>query len=148
MRNPGKAMVGPTQQSVSPMSLGVTMSEPVVKCPECGAEISIAEAVANQVEEMRASIEEEYSREYRDKDLLHQKKIVELEHTLGDMKRKLAQGPIQRQGEVAELELEQLLADAFEATRFVLFGKALMAPIFTTESDREVVSRAERSSGR
>jgi hypothetical protein len=89
------------------------MSKHVVKCPECGAEISIAEVVTNQVEEMRASIEDEYSREYRDKDLQHQKKISELEHQLGDMKRRLRQPPIQLQGEVAELELEQLLANAF-----------------------------------
>ena len=129
-----------------------------VKCPNCGREVEISQALAHEVEDkIRKEVEEEgrrrekvlveemreMKRKERDREIENEKKLMaaedkiwqesrkkaEEEHHLKDLekekkmqellaqveelKRKAQQGSQQTQGEVLELELEQILKQEF-----------------------------------
>lgn len=76
-------------------------------------EKALALEVQRQVDAERQRIEHDSAEAYRLREAEWRKKIDDAQKVNADLKKKLEQGSQQLQGEVLELELEELLADAF-----------------------------------
>ena len=84
---------------------------------------------ARRVDEERQKIEQATSArladEYRFKELEKDKQLSDLRKEIEDLRRKAEQGSQQTQGEVAELELEQILAATFPHDQIEPIGKGI-----------------------
>ncbi|PWU23393.1 hypothetical protein C5B42_03100 [Candidatus Cerribacteria bacterium 'Amazon FNV 2010 28 9'] len=74
---------------------------------------------------IRQTIEQQMSEQQRVKDLEKEKIIADLKKSLDDAKRKAEQGSQQTQGEVIELELEELLRSSFPTDTIEPIGKGV-----------------------
>lgn len=92
-------------------------------------EKELALEVQRKIDEETKKIEEQISKqlvdEYRLKELEKDKKITDLMQALEDAKRKATQGSQQLQGEVLELDLEELLRDSFPNDEILPVGKGV-----------------------
>ncbi len=85
--------------------------------------------VARKIDEERKTIEDNAMRkaaeEHRLRDLEYEKKIQDMKHALEDAQRKANQGSQQLQGEVQELDLEQMLRSLFPTDKIEAVGKGV-----------------------
>ena len=92
-------------------------------------EQSLSLEVARQLDEERQRIRletgERLAEEYRFKELEKEKQLNDLRKEIEDLRRKAEQGSQQTQGEVAELELEQILAATFPHDQIEPIGKGI-----------------------
>lgn len=92
-------------------------------------EQSLSLEVARKVDEERQRIRletgERLAEEYRFKELEKEKQLNDLRKEIEDLRRKADQGSQQAQGEVAELELEQILATTFPHDQVEPIGKGI-----------------------
>ena len=76
-------------------------------------EVDVARKVEAEREKIKVETVQLFSEEHRLKDLEKDKKLSDTTRQLEEMRRKLQQGSMQTQGEVLELELEELLSAGF-----------------------------------
>jgi hypothetical protein len=76
-------------------------------------EIEKSEAIRRASEKAWKGAREKVDQEHALKDAENEKKITEMTKQIGDPQKKLEQGPIQRQLEIQELQLEDMLREAF-----------------------------------
>ncbi len=84
-----------------------------LKDREQNFDLEIQKAIDKKTEEIKVKAEERASEEYRLKDREKKELINTLNNKITDLKRKVEQGSQQLQGEVLELELEDVLRRAF-----------------------------------
>jgi len=81
-----------------------------IECPYCGKQIKLDDLLLKQFEEaIRESVEKESHLKLREKEKL----IIDLKSQLTETLRKAEQGSVQRQGEVQELEIINVLRELY-----------------------------------
>jgi hypothetical protein len=105
--------------------LALRKRERKVKQKEKTLELQIARGVEDErekiIEEVTADVEDKHKLATRKKD----EELKSLRKKIDELKRRAEQGSQQLQGEVAELELEDLLAQAFPSDEIVSVGKGV-----------------------
>lgn len=76
-------------------------------------ELELARRLDEERERIRQEAEHRVAEEHRLKDLEKDKQIQDLLRDIEELKRKAEQGPIQRKGEVLEIEIEEILKSHF-----------------------------------
>lgn len=93
------------------------------------AKKEMALELQKQLDEQKKTLEEQIlkqaAEDHRLKDLEKEKKINDMEQLIEELKRKAQQGSQQTQGEVLELDLEQLLMDTFPNDEILPVGKGV-----------------------
>lgn len=88
-------------------------------------ELELQRKIDNERKRIEESVSKKISDEFRLKELEKEKVITDLKNALDDMKRKADQGSQQLQGEVLELDLEQLLRETFPYDEISAVGKGI-----------------------
>jgi len=103
----------------------VQQREKQVNAKEQGIQKTIAREVDAARKKTFQETSERIEKEYRTRDLQHQKIVTDMKTQLTEVKRKLEQSSQQAQGEVIELELEKLLSATFpdDHVRAIAKGK-------------------------
>ena len=76
-------------------------------------DLKVARTLDEEREKIRRQAQDLFSEEHRLRDMEKEKKIADLQKMIEEMKRKAEQGSMQLQGEVQELDLEEMLRSKF-----------------------------------
>lgn len=98
-----------------------------------------AAKLAEQVELARQAAEQQLFEQYRLKDAEKEKQLTDMRRQIEDLKRKAEQGSQQMQGEVQEIELEELLRENFRFDTIEPVGKGVRGG--------DVIQRIQTGSG-
>lgn len=88
-------------------------------------ELEMQKKLSEQTEKLREETAKKYEEQHRLKELELQKKLSDAQKLNDELKQKLEQGSQQTQGEVLELDLEQILRDTFRDDEILPIGKGV-----------------------